>query len=57
MTSMGVPDWLAGDLAKLGEVFAAGYGAATTDVVEKVAKKKPNTVDQFLRDNAPAFKS
>jgi uncharacterized protein YbjT (DUF2867 family) len=56
MTSMGVPDWLAGDLAKLGEVFAAGHGAATTDVVEKVAKKKPNTVDQFLKDYAPAFK-
>lgn len=56
MTAMGVPNWLAGDLAKLGEVFAAGHGAATTDVVEKVAKKKPNTVDQFLKDYAPAFK-
>ena len=56
MTSMGMPDWLASDMAKFGEIFAAGHGAATTDVVENVAKKKPVTVDQFLKDNAPAFR-
>ena len=53
---MGMPDWLASDMAKFGEIFAAGHGAATTDVVENVAKKKPVTVDQFLKDNAPAFR-
>lgn len=56
MTGMGMPDWLAGDLAKLGEVFAAGHGATTTDVVEKVAKKAPVQFDQFARDYAQVFK-
>lgn len=56
MTGMGMPDWLAGDLSKLGEVFAAGHGAATTDVVEKVTKKAPIKFDQFARDYAQAFK-
>jgi hypothetical protein len=55
MTSMGMPEWLASDLAKLGEGFAAGRGSATTDVVEKVAKKKPFKFDQFAKDYAPAF--
>lgn len=56
MTGMGMPDWLAGDLAKLGEVFAAGHGATTTDAVEKVAKKAPLKFDQFARDYAQVFK-
>jgi uncharacterized protein YbjT (DUF2867 family) len=56
MKGVGMPEWLAKDLAKLGEVFAAGHGAHTTDVVETVAKKKPFTVDQFLHDHAAAFK-
>jgi uncharacterized protein YbjT (DUF2867 family) len=56
MTGFGMPEWLANDLAKLGEVFAAGHGSATTDVVEKVAKKKPVTVDEFLKEHVEAFK-
>lgn len=51
-----MPEWLSRDLAKLGEVFAAGDGAHLTDVVEKVGKKKPITVDQFLKDNEQVFK-
>jgi uncharacterized protein YbjT (DUF2867 family) len=57
MTGVGLPEWLAKDLSKYGEAVAAGYMATTTDVVEKVAKKKPITVDQFLQDYAGAFKS
>ncbi len=56
MTGMGMPDWLASDLSKLGEVCAAGNGAVTTDAVEKVAKKAPHKFDQFAKDYAPAFK-
>ena len=56
MTGMGMPDWLAGDLAKLGEVFAAGHGAATTDAVKTVTKKAPLNFDQFAEDYAQAFK-
>ncbi len=56
MTGMGMPPWLAVDLAKMGEFFASGKAADTTDVVEKVAKKKPITLDQFLKDHVGAFK-
>jgi len=56
MTGAGFPEWLAKDLATMGDVVAAGYAGHTTDVVEKVAKKKPITVDQFLADHAAAFK-
>jgi uncharacterized protein YbjT (DUF2867 family) len=56
MTGAGYPEWLAKDLAIMGDVVAAGYAGHTTDVVEKVAKKKPITVDQFLQDHAAAFK-
>lgn len=56
MTGFGAPEWLAKDLATLGEAFAAGYGAATTDVVEKATGKKPITIDQFLKDHVEAFK-
>lgn len=57
MTGAGFPEWLAKDLAKLGEAVAAGYTGQTTDVVEKVAKKKPITMDQFLKDHAGVFKA
>lgn len=53
---MKMPEWLANDLAKMGENFAAGHGASTTNVVETVAKKKPITIDEFLKDNLAAFK-
>lgn len=57
MTQAGFPEWLAQDLAKMGDVVASGHAGRTTDVVEKVAKKKPYTLDQFFSDNAAAFKS
>lgn len=56
MTGFGAPEWLAKDLAALGESFAAGHGAAVTDVVEKATGKKPITIDQFLKDHVEAFK-
>jgi uncharacterized protein YbjT (DUF2867 family) len=56
MVGVGFPEWLAKDLSQYGEAVAAGHTTATTDVVEKVAKKKPITVDEFLRDYAAAFK-
>jgi uncharacterized protein YbjT (DUF2867 family) len=56
MTKAGFPEWLAKDLSKMGEFVASGHAGSTTDVVEKIAKKKPFTVDQFLHDHAAAFK-
>jgi uncharacterized protein YbjT (DUF2867 family) len=56
MMGAGMPEWLSKDLAKYGEAVAAGYTGHTTDVVEKVAHKKPITLDQFFKDNVEAFK-
>ena len=56
MVGAGMPEWLSKDLAKLGEAIAAGYTGHTTDTVEKIAHKKPITLDQFLKDNVEAFK-
>jgi len=55
IANMGTPEWLASDLAMLGEDIAEGHFARITDVVKKVAKKKPFTFDQFAKDNAQAF--
>ncbi|MBI3812467.1 MAG: SDR family oxidoreductase [Nitrospirae bacterium] len=55
LTSMGYPEWLANDLARLGENIATGQFASKTDVVEKIAKKNPFTFDQFVKDNASTF--
>ncbi len=56
MTRMGFPEWLAKDLGKMGEFVAAGYTGQTTDVVEKLLKRKPTAMDQFIADHAVAFK-
>src|SRR5262249_44771064 len=55
LKSAGYPEWLASDLAKLGEQIAAGDFEHTTDVVRAVAKKNPITFDEFIRDNASSF--
>ncbi|HYH95611.1 SDR family oxidoreductase [Hyalangium sp.] len=55
MLGMGMPEWFANDLVGLYGIFAAGHGAATTDVVQKVAKATPRTFAQFAKENAEMF--
>jgi len=55
MKAVGLPEWLASDLARLSQNVAAGLFAMTTDVVEGVTKKRPVHFDQFLKDNRSAF--
>jgi uncharacterized protein YbjT (DUF2867 family) len=55
MLGMGMPEWLVNDMVTLYGAFAAGYGAATTDVVQKVGKAQPRTFAQFAKDNAELF--
>ena len=57
MNSMGYPEWLARDLARLAQNVAAGLFAMTTDVVERITKRSPIRFDQFLQDNLSAFAS
>lgn len=56
MVGAGIPEWMANDLVGLYGIFAAGYGAATTDVVQKVGKTQPRTFAQFAKENAEVFK-
>jgi uncharacterized protein YbjT (DUF2867 family) len=55
IASAGTPEWLARDLALLGEEIAAGHFARITDVVEKITKRPPISFEQFVQDNAEAF--
>jgi uncharacterized protein YbjT (DUF2867 family) len=56
MVGAGMPQWFADDLVGLYGIFAAGHGASTTDVVQKVGKTKPRTFAQFAKENAEMFK-
>jgi uncharacterized protein YbjT (DUF2867 family) len=56
MVAMGFPQWLAEGLAELYKWFSEGHAAQVTKVVAEVAKKKPYTFEEFVREYAPAFK-
>jgi uncharacterized protein YbjT (DUF2867 family) len=56
MLGMGMPSWAVDDMVGMYGFFAAGYGAATTDVIQKAAKAKPRTFAQFAKENAEVFK-
>lgn len=55
MREMGMPEWMVNDLVALYGFFAAGHGAATTDVVQRVGKATPRTFAQFAKENAELF--
>jgi uncharacterized protein YbjT (DUF2867 family) len=55
--AQGLPEWLVDALEVLNDTFAAGRAAAVTDSVREVARKEPNTFDQFARDYAEAFRA
>jgi uncharacterized protein YbjT (DUF2867 family) len=57
MIAAGLPDWLANDLGVLMAFFATGGGAAVSPVVEQVTGRKPRSFDEFLAENAAAFRS
>jgi uncharacterized protein YbjT (DUF2867 family) len=56
MLGLGLHEWLANDLIKLYEIFAAGHGAAVSPVVRQVTGEPGIPYAQFARDNAAAFK-
>jgi uncharacterized protein YbjT (DUF2867 family) len=55
MLGMGMPEWAVSDMLALYGFFSAGYGAATTDVIQKVGKAEPHTFAQFAKENAEMF--
>ena len=55
MTQAGMPEWQADAINELSEEMKQGHFATVTDVVERVGKKTPVTLEQFVRENAGAF--
>jgi uncharacterized protein YbjT (DUF2867 family) len=55
MMQAGMPDWLADAINELSEQMKLGNLATVTDAVERVGKKRPVTLEQFVRENAAAF--
>jgi hypothetical protein len=50
-----MPQWQAEAICQLMDQLRAGTMSGPTDVVEKIAGKKPIPFDQFARENAAAF--
>lgn len=55
MVDAGMPPWLAGAINELNTEMKLGHFSSVSDVVERVGKKKPITIEQFIRENATAF--
>jgi uncharacterized protein YbjT (DUF2867 family) len=56
MTSAGMPAWMVQTLLELFEVSKAGDCAEVSSNVEQILKRKPITFEQFLNENADAFR-
>jgi len=56
MTSAGMPAWMVQTLIELFEVSKAGDCAEVSPVIEQILKRKPILFDQFLSENAGAFR-
>jgi uncharacterized protein YbjT (DUF2867 family) len=55
LVQFGIPDWMADGLIELYDIWRNNGATQVTDVVEKVGKKKPNSIDTFARDYAASF--
>lgn len=53
--SIGVPEWLANDITKLNEIFAAGQASIVTTSVRDVTGVTARGVETFVEDYAEAF--
>ena len=51
LVGAGLPDWLADSYTGFHEAFAAGFGSAVTDVVERVGGTNPRTYREFVREH------
>ncbi len=53
--SIGVPEWLANDIAKLNEIFASGRASFVTTSVRDVTGVSARGIETFVEDYAEAF--
>jgi uncharacterized protein YbjT (DUF2867 family) len=56
MTGMGLPDWLARDLAAMSQLYAKGYEAEVSAHVRQVTGRDATSFDRFLADHAAIFR-
>ncbi len=55
MLGMGIPEWNADGINELMDQMRSGSYATVTNVVAEIGRKKPTTLEQFVRENAAAF--
>ncbi len=55
MTDAGMPAWQADAINELNVQLSLGHFSTATDVVERVGRKKPVSIEQFIRENLAAF--
>jgi uncharacterized protein YbjT (DUF2867 family) len=55
MLTSGVPEWMANDLTKLYEVFAAGRASVVTSSIRDITGGAARGIDEFCEDYAEAF--
>jgi uncharacterized protein YbjT (DUF2867 family) len=55
MIDSGMPPWLAHAINELNTEMKLGHFSTVSDVVERVGKKKPVTIEQFVREHAAVF--
>lgn len=51
----GLPEWMAEAINELNDQMKQGHFAEVTDVVQRVGKKRPVTLEEFVRENAAMF--
>jgi len=56
MLEAGIEEWLVNDLLSLMEWFGSGQAAVVTSTIASVAKIRPHTFRDFVRDYAPMFR-
>jgi uncharacterized protein YbjT (DUF2867 family) len=55
LARFGVPEWIAEGIVELHDIWRIAGATGITNVVEKIAKKKPYSIAEFARDYAPQF--
>ncbi len=56
MVAGGMPDWFADALIELLALWREGEAASVTNTVSEVARKKPNSYDDFLKDHVDSLR-
>ena len=56
MRKMGMPAWMADAFTQLGLLFRTGAGSRISSAITDLTRKRPRTLDDFIRENLEAFR-